>query len=188
MYTECVLILAPITLPLDFGWSHTKLNIFFAITSLLLLPLYVIFDRFSKNYKDRQLLLILLIISFVCCLLMSRYILEITAIKYIVFYTILYMMTNILESVGGALIAKIFTSVENNKVWNSGFIIVIAVTGGRWFGSNLVTLFGYLEYAYYVQDITFMFFAIFFFALSIVCYLNYEKLRVKAISRIKRNQ
>ena len=92
--------------------------------------------------------------------------------KYMLFYTLLSITTNILESVGSALLAKI--------------IIVIAVTGGRWVGSNMVTLFGFYGIDQ-VQDLIFVFFAICFSVLIPTVYFNYEKLRVKAIARIKRN-
>ena len=146
----------------------------------------IIFDRQSKNYKERQLLIILLAISLLCCLLMIKYIWQMTEIKYIILYTLLSLTTNLLESVGSTLIAKIFTGGDTNKVINSGFIIVIAVTGGRWFGSNLVTLFGFYGYKE-INVVTFLFFTICFFVLSISVYFNYDKLRVKAIARIKRN-
>jgi hypothetical protein len=193
MYTECLLILAPITLPHDYNWSYVKIDIFFCLTALLgnylyniVLPMCIIFDRFSKNYKERQLLIILLILSFTCCLLMLRHIWEISVLKYIVFYTVLSLTTNILESVGSALIAKIFIGEEFSQIINSGFIIVIAVTGGRWLGSNLVTVFGYFDYDQ-IQEVTFSFFCVCFAILSLIVYFNYDKLRVKAIARIKKS-
>ncbi len=193
MYTECLLILAPNTLPHDYNWSYIKIDIFFCLTALLgnvwyniVLPMCIIFDRFSKNYKERQLLIILLIVSFTCCLFMLRHIWEISVLKYIAFYTVLSLTTNILESVGSALIAKIFIGEEFSQIINSGFIIVIAVTGGRWLGSNLVTVFGYFDYEQ-IQEVTFSFFCVCFAILSLIVFFNYDKLRVKAIARIKKN-
>ena len=117
---------------------------------------------------------------------MIKYVWENNAMKYMLFYTLLSITTNILESVGSALLAKIFTGGETNNIFNSGFIIVIAVTGGRWVGSNMVTLFGFYGIDQ-VQDLIFVFFAICFSVLIPTVYFNYEKLRVKAIARIKRH-
>ena len=144
----------------------------------------LIFDRLSKNYKERQLLIVLLLVSFFSCLLMWRYLWEVTVLKYISLFTLLSLTTNILESVGSALVAKIFVGGENNKIINSGFVIVMAVTGGRWLGSNLVSVFGYFGLEL-IQDVTFLFFAVVFAVLCVLVYLNYDKLRVKAIARIK---
>jgi len=117
---------------------------------------------------------------------MLRHIWEISVLKYIAFYTVLSLTTNILESVGSALIAKIFIGEEFSQIINSGFIIVIAVTGGRWLGSNLVTVFGYFDYEQ-IQEVTFSFFCVCFAILSLIVFFNYDKLRVKAIARIKKN-
>ena len=106
--------------------------------------------------------------------------------QYLLFYTLLFICTNILESVASSLTAKIFPTSEDcqHKILNSGFVIIMATSGGKFLGALLVTLFGLFGHDH-VQNLTFWFYAICFFILSYVTWRNYDLLRVKAIARIK---
>ena len=94
MSTECLLVLAPITLPYEYDLSLTMTSLFFEITALLgnqkikiVLPLCKLIDHLSKKYKERQLLFILLVICmFSSIFLINNTILKILKLKYPIFY------------------------------------------------------------------------------------------------------
>jgi hypothetical protein len=107
--------------------------------------------------------------------------------QYMFFYTSLFICTNLLESVASSLTAKIFPTTDDSNtpsILNSGFVIIMAVTGGKFLGAFLVTVFGILGHEN-IQNITFWFYGILFGLLSFLTWRNYDSLRVKAIAKIK---
>ena len=194
MNTECIMVLAPVTLPFDYGLSLTMISIFFVITALLgklnlqlVLPVCKLIDHLSKKYKERQLLFILLIICMFSSLFLIKMFWVISIYQYMLFYTSLFICTNLLESVASSLTAKIFPTTDDsntNSILNSGFVIIMAVTGGKSLGAFLVTLFGLFGHEN-IQNITFWFYGILFGLLSFLTWKNYDSLRVKAIAKIK---
>ena len=195
MSTECLLVLAPITLPYEYDLSLTMTSLFFEITALLgnqkikiVLPLCKLIDHLSKKYKERQLLFILLVICMFSSIFLIKMLWTISLYQYMLFYSILFITTNLLESVASSLTAKIFPSSDenhsHNKILNSGFVIIMATSGGKFLGAVLVTLFGMFGHDH-VQNLTFLFYSICFFILSYLTWINYDVLRVKAIVRLK---
>ncbi len=104
--------------------------------------------------------------------------------KFIVFYSILFVACNILESVDSALLAKIFPANLNMGIYNSGFTIIMATTGGRFIGSIIITVFGLFIGRELVFDFLMTFYLFSFGTISYFVYKNYSDLRVKAIARI----
>jgi len=107
-----------------------------------------------------------------------------TLLKFIIFYSLLFVACNILESVDSALLAKIFPANLNLGVCNSGFTIIMATTGGRFIGSIIITIFGLFIGRELVFDFLISFYLLSFGLVSYFVYKNYSDLRVKAIARI----
>lgn len=149
-------------------------------------PISYLINNVSKSYPERKLMLILLI----CCSISCFFLIDIplfmntTLLKFILFYSVLFVSCNILESVDSALLAKIFPANLNLGVCNSGFTIIMSTTGGRFIGSIIITIIGLLIRHDLVFDFLISFYLISFGLISYFVYRNYSDLRVKAIARI----
>jgi len=104
--------------------------------------------------------------------------------KFIIFYTVLFVSCNILESVDSALLAKIFPANLNLGLYNSGFTIIMATTGGKFIGSIIITIFGLFVGRELLFDFLISFYLLSFTLISYFVYKYYHDLRVKAIARI----
>jgi len=69
-------------------------------------------------------------------------------------------------------------------IYNSGFTIIMATTGGRFIGSIIITVFGLFIGRELVFDFLMTFYLFSFGTISYFVYKNYSDLRVKAIARI----
>jgi hypothetical protein len=148
-----------------------------------------IVNNISKYTHERFLILILIAISSISCffLIPLNFIYgEIHFTQFFFFFAILFISSNILESVNSSLLAKIMpfqTEGKINKFLNPGLTIILTTTGGRFFGSLLITIFGFFGYDY-IQTLVFSFLLFFHLFLFILILKNIKELRVKAISRI----
>ncbi len=102
-----------------------------------------------------------------------------------VFYSLLFIANSILESAASTLLAKI---VPNNIGMNTGMIIIITTTIGKFVGSCIVSIFGKYFGIDYLDNSIFLFFSILFATILLVVYIKFKDLRVKAISRIIKKQ
>jgi hypothetical protein len=147
-------------------------------------------NNISKYLHERFLILSLLIICFISCLFLipiSFFYDEIHFTQFFLFFSILFISSNILESVGSSLLAKIipFQNGGNiNKYMNPGLTIILTTTGGRFFGSLLITIFGFYFGYDHIQFVLFSFLLFFNILLCTLIWTNIKELRVKAISRI----
>ena len=141
-------------------------------------------SHISKFTHERLLLKILLSICLVSSLLL---IYNLHYFQFFIMFAILFICSNIIESVDSSLFAKIMPSNPGgslNKFLNPGLMIILTTTGGRFFGSLIISIFGYLFGFEYIQISIFIFLSGFYLIIVIVVVRNYDHLRVKAISRI----
>jgi hypothetical protein len=109
---------------------------------------------------------------------------SITLFKFILFYSILFVSCNILEILDSALLAKIFPANLNIGICNSGLIIILGTTGGRFIGSLNISLIGKLINVENIFDAIIYFYLICFNIIFYFVFKNYSDFRVKAIARI----
>lgn len=100
------------------------------------------------------------------------------------FYSVLFVSCNILESLDSVLLAKIFPANLNIGICNSGFTIIMGTTGGRFIGSIIISFIGKFVEKNNIFDFIISFYLICFLIISYFVYINYSDLRVKAIARI----
>jgi hypothetical protein len=96
---------------------------------------------------------------------------------------VLFICANLLESVGSSLLAKIVPKNLQVGFMNTGLIIIISTTIGKFVGNCLVTIFSVFGYDQ-IGNAIYLFFFLFYANLYIVTVWKYRDLRVKAISRI----
>src|SRR5690349_2075388 len=106
-----------------------------------------IVNYISKYTQERVLLKILIILSTVCCVLLIplNFLYEIHFAQFFILFAILFICSNILESVDSSLLAKIMppnSSRDLSHFFNPGLAIIVTTTGGRFVGSLLVSVFG----------------------------------------------
>jgi hypothetical protein len=130
----------------------------------------------------------ILLVSSISCIFLMSFMWDIYFFQFTFFYTVLFICANILEYIGSALLAKIVPSNINIGSINSGLIIIVATTLGRFVGSCLITILGLSFGIEYLQNITFIFFLIFYCVLFYFTIRNFKDLRVKAISKILKKQ
>jgi MFS family permease len=184
MTTESLLVLIPISMPDQFDIEPKYVALFLCVTSLIVFPITYLVSNLAKKYSERKIILYLIIFSTISCALMIDLpSITVSLGRFIIFYTILFVSCNILESVDSALLAQIFPKTLNFGLCNSGFTIILTITGGRLIGSLLITLFGGIFFSY-VYDALIAFYLALFALLTVLIYYKYSDLRVKAIARI----
>lgn len=185
MTTESLCVLTPISMPVNFEVSHIPIAIFLSITAGIVFPITYLINMVLQEQAQRKVIFILLIICFVSCVfIINNPLFTVSLGRFIVFYTLLFVSCNILESVDSALMAQIFPSNLNLGFCNSGFTIILTTTGGKSIGSFLITVIGWFLELDVVYDCLISFYLVSYLALCILVYLNYSELRVKAIARI----
>ncbi len=145
-------------------------------------------SQISKFTQERLLLKTLISICLFSSLLLSY---DLHYFQFFLMFAILFISSNIIESVDSSLFAKIMPSNPGgslNKFLNPGLMIILTTTGGRFFGSLIISIFGYLFGFEFIQLSVFVFLSIFYLIIVIVVIRNYDHLRVKAISRIIRKK
>jgi MFS family permease len=101
-------------------------------------------------------------------------------------FVLLIITTNLMESIGSSLLAKIIPPDWELGTLNAGFIITISTTTGNALGSFMLTISGWFGKDL-ILIITYGFCCLFFFVIIILVALNYSELRVKALARILKN-
>jgi len=185
MTTESLCVLTPITMPVNFELSHIPIALFLSVTAGIVFPITYLINMYLKEESQRKIIFILLIICCVSCLcIINNPLFTVSLWRFIVFYTLLFVSCNILESVDSALLARIFPSNLNLGFCNSGFTIILTTTGGKSIGSFLITIIGWFLELEVVYDCLISFYLIAYLTLCLLVYWNYSELRVKAIARI----
>lgn len=185
MTTESLMVIVPIAIPSLYDISPRGVALVLTISAAIVFPVTYIVSKLEKQYQERQIIFTLLIACFVSCLLIiNTPFLDVSIVRFIIFYTILFVSCNILESVDSALLAKIFPANLNLGIFNSGFTIILTTTGGKFIGSFLITILGWFVFSDIVYDYLISFYLLSYLALCILVYLNFSDLRVKAIARI----
>ncbi len=185
MTTESLCVLTPITMPLDFDVSNLTVALFLSFTAGIVFPITYTINAMIHEQIQRKIIFILLIVCCLSCLfLVSNPLFTVSFARFFLFYTLLFVSCNILESVDSALLAMIFPSNLNLGFCNSGFTIILTTTGGKAIGSFLITIIGLFLHLDIVYDCLITFYLISYLCLCLLVYFNYSDLRVKAIARI----
>jgi hypothetical protein len=185
MTTESLLVLTPITMPDAYDITPQSVAWFLTFTAGVVFPITYFISKLEKHYQERQIIFTLLILCLVSCMLIIDLpFFNVTFIRFLIFYTVLFVSCNILESVDSALLAKIFPVNLHLGVCNSGFTIILTTTGGKFIGSFLITILGWFILETIIYDYLIAFYLICYLTLCILVYLNFSDLRVKAIARI----
>lgn len=185
MTTESLLVLTPITMPQDYDLSRIAVSWFLSLTALIVFPITYFIGEICKTHPERKIIAVLLSLCAISCLvLINTPFYDKNLIRFIIFYSILFISCNLLESVDSALLAKIFPANLHLGICNSGFTIIISQTGGRFLGSLLITVFGLFSNEEVVYDVLIIFYLALYAVLLLLIYRHYTELRVKAIARI----
>jgi MFS family permease len=183
MTTECVFVLIPLTLPYDYGLDSDMVSIFLCVSAFLVLPMSFIMIHYFQHYQERKIIRYLLLLAAVSCLFLINYFWVVGFPQFSVAFCILFICSNLLESVSSSLLAKIVPQNLQVGFMNTGLIIIIATTIGKFVGNCLVTLFSGFGYEN-IGNATYLCFFMFYGLLFILLVWRYKDLRVKAISRI----
>lgn len=185
MTTESLMVLTPISTPIHFGISPKIFAWFLSFTAFIVFPITYFVNKLEKKYAERQIIFSLLIACLISCILIANIPYEeASLVRFMVFFTTLFVSCNILESVDSALLAKIFPANLNLGFVNSGFTIILSTTGGKFIGSFLITIIGWFISEEAVYDWIIGFYLILFAILNYLVYKYFGELRVKAIARI----
>ncbi len=185
MTTESLMVITPISAPVNFGVSPKIVAWFLSFVAAVVFPITYFLSKLDQKYTERQIIFTLLILCLISSLLMINLpYMEVGVFRYMFFFTILFVSCNILESVDSALLAKIFPSNLNLGICNSGFTIILTTTGGKFIGSFLITFVGWFVWEEGVSDCIMFYYMICFLFVNILVYFNFSELRVKAIARI----
>lgn len=184
MASESLLVSASLILIDDFNKEAFYVSVFLSISSLMVLPTSAIIAKLAKEYQERKIILILTLIGFISSVFLISYpYFDVSFQRYFVFFVILFVVTQVLESVGSALLAKIYpANLSSVGVCNVGFTIIFTTTGGKFIGASMVSLI-----AVFTENLTNTMFIIYsglFFLLSVFVYFKNNDLRIKAIARI----
>jgi hypothetical protein len=185
MTTESLMVITPISAPVNFGVSPKIVAWFLSFAAAVVFPINYYISKLDQKFTERQIIFTLLILSLVSSLfLINLPYVEVGIIRFMLSFTLLFVSCNLLESVDSALLAKMFPSNLNLGVCNSGFTIILTTTGGKFIGSFLITFVGWFVNEEGVSDYIMFYYMILFLILNIMVYFNYSELRVKAIARI----
>lgn len=149
----------------------------------MLIPFGMIFKKVAGKKRDRNTLLIVLIV----CILSSIglvYLINDSIIQYTIFYVILVNFTYFLESASNSLMSKQSPKQWEKRTVNTGFIISISTTFGRALGSLMITFVGKVFGSEYTNMITYSTSAILLLILTISSLIFWKDLRVKAFSKV----
>jgi MFS family permease len=183
MTTECVFVLIPLTLPYDYEASSDMVSIFLCISAFLVLPMSFIMIHYFQHYQERIIIRFLLLIASISCLFLLSFFWYVSFAQFSIAFTVLFICANLLESVGSSLLARIVPPNLQVGFMNTGLIIILATTVGKFVGNCLVTIFSVFGYSM-IGNATYLFFFIFYASMYIATVVKYKDLRVKAISRI----
>ncbi len=141
----------------------------------------------SKYFSERYLIKFLVLCCLLSCLGLIRLnIWELQFIHFCILYTVLFISASLLETIDLSLLTKIIPNNNNqnvNKFLNPSLSIILTITGGRFMGSILVSIFGLFGLEN-IQNITFIVLLVLFVIAFLLVMNFYNYLRVKAISRI----
>lgn len=186
MVSESMTVSASIYLKQQFNYDVLTVAMFLAVVAFLVVPASYFISYLFKEYQERKVIFILCIISVCCCfMLLSLPFFEIDLLRFYLFFTILYIVSNVLESFTSALLAKIFPPNLSKRIGlcNAGFTIIFSTTGGKLSGAVVVTIIGLFGTDNLGNKIYGMY-LIMFGLLSVAVYHKYSDLRIKAIARI----
>lgn len=149
-----------------------------------MLPVSYVINNLSVSYQERGILKHLILISLVSCILLIRFdfIYQIHYLQFLFFFGILFISSNLIDSVGSTLMSKIMPNSYGNNS-NPAFRMIVNTTFGRFTGCCLITIFGIFGYKW-IQFSIFFFVSICYILIYFFAVLKYNDLRVKAISRI----
>lgn len=187
MTAECLFILSPLILPHYYGLSPSAISLFLCTVSLMVLPIGFLVNNISKSTQERYLIKVFHFVNIGCCFLLIRFdfFFHLQFPLFFILFSILFVSSNILESVDSALLTKIMPSnhLGMHRIMNPGLMIILTTTVGRFFGCLIVSIFGVFGYDYIQSTIFFFMFMVHLVIQLMVTYF-YSDLRVKAISRI----
>lgn len=187
MCSESLMVVIPIVMPLDFDVTRNFAAYLLSITALIVFPFSYLVSNLSLKYSERRLIFLSIVICMISSFLLINFTgLSVSLIRFIIFFSILFVACNILESLDSVLLAKMFPSNLNLGIVNSGFMIILTTSGGRFLGSLLITVLGSFVEINIVFDYLMIFYFICFLVVAFTIFLNYDNLRVKAINRILR--
>lgn len=188
MVAEAITVSAPVYLRTEFGYNTLNIAFFLSIISFLVVPSSFLIDKYFKHYQERNVIIVLTIISTVCCIfLISVPYFDMTLTRFYFFVSILFIAAYVLESFTSSLLAKIFPpSLKERSMCNSGFIIIFSSTGGKLCGAIIITLFGLMQMD--LANSIYGFFLVMYGFISFVIYHKYSDLRIKAVARVIQRQ
>jgi hypothetical protein len=121
-------------------FSDQFVSLYMAGSLLLIIPSTLIFKKLAFKYpRERKALIYLLVLNFLCCIFIIDYIFD-SMIKFCVCFSILIIVTNLIESLSSSLLAKIIPPDWELGTFNAGFLITIATTSGKTFGCFMQTI------------------------------------------------
>lgn len=172
----------PITIPHYYGLGLSFISVFISITSFLILPISLVIQKYSRLLQERQILLTLLLIISAGTVLIIEFPVS-TFYRFVVFYSIVFISSNLIESISSALIAIFIPAFMTKGFFNAGFLIVFVISLGKAIGSALVTLFGHFGIDN-IQNAINIFYASGFLIVTYLTFKMYPDLRKRAINRV----
>src|SRR5690349_4168635 len=111
---------------------------------LLTIPLNLVVSSYmARHFRDRKALVILIIL----CLISNAMMIDMfyaSEVQYCIFFVLLIILLNLLESVSSTLFSKIIPSDYELYKFNAGFLVNVITSVGRVLGSGMLTFVGNL--------------------------------------------
>jgi hypothetical protein len=155
---------------------------------MLVTPVYLLFKKLKKSYsRERRFLIYLLMFGLINTIFIIDYLLD-TKIKFCICFWFMINIMFLIEALNGTLIAKIVPSDWRIGPFTVGTFISLVAASGRALGSFMQTISASIVGEEYMILLTFSSLSFIFLIIIIAFIVNYSELRLKAISRILKNQ
>ncbi len=140
----------------------------------------MIINKWLLLVEERKMIVTMLFLSLTALAFLAIiHIQEKNYWNYFIIFSLLLIMTNVMETFVSCLYSKIISSRISGY---SGIIIIFCTTGGKIIGCLLVA--AYLYYRYLLHKLPWFCMITFYFVVTFITLKNYKNLKVRAISRL----
>jgi len=139
---ECLLSSTAILAEFYFGWSGSFVGIYMSVLGLLILPANLAVAYLSRNYDDRELIMLFQGAMLAGCLLIMKYSSTYSMVQYVIGSVAVFLSTNMLEGPNMSLLSKTIPKSWSEGFFNVGLLATEAGTLGRAIGDTFLAICG----------------------------------------------
>merc|ERR1711862_744686 len=139
---ECVTSSTSILTYYYFDWPGSRAGYYLSFLCFLVLPVNLVIAHLSKTYEDRQMMLVLQVITMIGCAIILRYGYSYTIEQYLIGTFIIVVFSNMIEGPNMSLLSKTIPKAWRTGFLNVGLLATEAATMGRTGGDIFLALCG----------------------------------------------